>query len=193
MRLSFKIFVLTFLFISQLPAKDSSNVLIVYFSKTGHTKTMAEHVAKGARSAENINVQLLSVGEATNEAIINADAIILGSPVYNANVAPEMQKFINNWPFRGAPLKDKIGAAFVTAGGISTGEELVQLNLLRSMLVFGMIVVGGENWQSAFGASAITGEGGFDTKGKAEEIDKMFLDKAETLGKRVAKVASKLK
>ncbi len=187
-----KLFLVVFIMISQVGATDSTNVLIVYFSKTGHTKAMAEHVAKGAETIENINVKLLSVEKATNKDVLNADAIILGSPVYNANVAPEMQKFINNWPFMGSPIKDKIGAAFVTAGGISTGEELVQLNLLHSMLVFGMIVVGGENWQSAFGASAITGEGDFDTKGKAEVIDKMFFDKAEALGKRVAGVAVKL-
>lgn len=193
MRPNFKILFLVFLFVALLPAKDSTNVLIVYFSKTGHTKTMAEHVAKGAEAVENVKVQLSSVERATNEDVLNADAIILGSPVYNANVAPEIQRFINNWPFKGAPLRDKIGAAFVSGGGISAGEELAQLNLLHSMLVFGMIIVGGDNWQSAFGASAITGEEPFDTNGKAGQINEMFLKKAEALGKRVAQITIELK
>jgi len=154
---------------------------------------MAEHVAKGAQKVENAAVKLISVEKATNDDVLKADAIILGSPVYNANVAPEMQTFINNWPFKGSPLKDKLGAAFVSAGGISAGEELVQLNLLHSMLVFGMIVVGGENWPSAFGASAITSEKPFDTNGKADQMNKIFLQKAERLGNRVAKVVVKLR
>jgi multimeric flavodoxin WrbA len=52
---------------------------------------------------------------------------------------------MNRWPFEGTPLKDKIGAAFVSAGGISAGEELTQLSILHSMLIFGMIVVGGRS------------------------------------------------
>ncbi len=79
--------------------------------------------------------------EADVDDVLSADAIILGSPVYSANVAPSLQQFINTWPLEGAPLRDKIGAVFSSAGGISAGEELVQLNLLRSMLMFGMIII----------------------------------------------------
>jgi NAD(P)H dehydrogenase (quinone) len=57
------------------------------------------------------------------------------------------------------------------------------------MLIFGMIVVGGDEWTSAFGASAITNEGIF----KTEKIDKLFLQKGFTLGKRVATLAKKMK
>jgi NAD(P)H dehydrogenase (quinone) len=191
-----KKFIILFLFILNflpLAAQDTTHVLIVYFSKTGHTKRMAENVAKGAGSIGNVSVKLLAVDKASNKDVLQADAIILGSPVYNANVAPPLQSFINNWPFQGAPLKDKIGAVFVSAGGISTGEEIVQLNVLHSMLVFGMVIVGGGNWQSAFGASAITGEAPFDTKGQSSEMDEQFLLKAEMLGKRVAEIAKKLK
>ncbi len=191
-----KKFIILFLFILNLlplVAQDTTHVLIVYFSKTGHTKRMAENVAKGAGSIGNVSVKLLAVDKATNRDVLQADAIILGSPVYNANVAPPLQNFINNWPFQGAPLKDKIGAVFVSAGGISTGEEIVQLNVLHSMLVFGMVIVGGGSWHSAFGASAITGEAPFDTKGQSSEMDEQFLLKAEMLGKRVAGIAKKLK
>ena len=57
------------------------------------------------------------------------------------------------------------------------------------MLVFGMVVVGGDDWTSAFGASAITNEGVF----KTENLDKLFLQKGFSLGKRVAKIAKKMK
>jgi NAD(P)H dehydrogenase (quinone) len=168
---------------------QAQNILITYYSKTAHTQSLAEEVAKGASSIPGVQVVLKKIDQTTTKDLLNADAIIVGSPVYNANIAPEVVQFMSNWPFEGNPLKDKIGAAFVTAGGISAGEELSQVNILQSMLVFGMIVVGGNDWTSAFGASAITNEGVF----KTAQLDKIFLQKGFSLGKRVATIAKKMK
>lgn len=148
---------------------------------------MAEAVERGARSIADVSVKTVSVAKATNEDVLTADAIIIGSPVYNANVAPAVQEFINKLPFKGAPLRDKLGAAFVTAGGVSAGEELTQVSILHSMMIFGMIVVGGPEWTSAFGASAITNEEPF------KEQSAIFLKKGEALGKRVAELAVRWK
>ena len=183
---------LSFLFLS-LPflghGQGQPTVLIAYFSQSGNTKTLAHAVEEGAKSVAGVRVFLLPIDQVSNKEVLEADAIVVGSPVYNANVAPEVQKFINSWPFEGRPLKNKLGAAFVTGGGISIGEELVQLNLLHSMLIQGMLVMGGEETEAAFGASAITGEVPFQT-GKVEE---QFLAKARGLGKRVAEMAMFLK
>lgn len=184
---------LAFLLCSAAPRESSLNVLIVYYSAQGHTQALAEAVAKGARSVDGVNVVLKTVAETTTPDLLAADAIILGSPVYNANVAPEMQQFINRWPFEGAPLRDKIGAAFVTAGGFSAGEELVQMNILHAMLIFGMIVVGGPDWQQPFGASGIVSEKPFETEMQMGKVDEQFLKKGEALGKRVAELARRWK
>jgi NAD(P)H dehydrogenase (quinone) len=169
------------------------NILIVYYSVTGHTRTMAEAVAQGAKAVAGTQVTLVPVQDATPVGVVDYDAIILGSPVYNANVAPEIQSFINSWPFRGTPLRDKIGAAFVTAGGISAGEEAVQLGILHSMLIFGMIVVGGPEWTSAFGASAVTDEAPFAAASENGHVAEQFLEKGRKLGQRVAELAGRLK
>ena len=168
---------------------QAQNILITYYSKTAHTQSLAEEVAKGASSIPGVQVVLKKIDQTTTKDLLDADAIIVGSPVYNANIAPEVVQFMSTWPFEGNPLKDKIGAAFVTAGGISAGEELAQVNILQSMLVFGMVVVGGNDWTSAFGASAITNEGVF----KTAQLDKLFLQKGFSLGKRVATIAKKMK
>jgi len=111
-----KLFLLfALLLLSDSHNRQNVNVLVVYYSVEGHTKTLAEAVAHGARSVNGVNVKLLPVDKATSNEVLAADAMIIGSPVYNANVAPPVQTFINNWPFDGAPLRDKIGAAFVTA------------------------------------------------------------------------------
>ena len=172
-----------------LPATAVSqvNVLIVYDSQTGNTGLMAKAVADGAESVEGVEVLKQKTSETTDDDLMRANAIIVGSPVYNANVTPEVSRFIASWPFEDQPLKDKIGAAFVTAGGISAGEEIVQMNILQSMLVFGMIAVGGPEWTQPFGASAITGEYPFDG-----EPARQFLDKGYQLGERVAKLAVRM-
>ena len=184
----FSIFLLslTFLFASEKPL-----VLITYYSAGGHTKALAEAVSKGAGSVSGVTVKLLKIKEAQKEDILAADALIVGSPVYNANIAPAVQRFINSWPFDGR-MKDKLGAAFVTAGGISAGEELVQTNILNSMLIYGMIVAGGPEWTSAFGASAVTEEKPFKQSKKDPKISPYFLKKGRALGKRIAELVLKM-
>lgn len=159
----------------------SHQVLITYYSKENHTKLLAEAVSKGVLSVKGVTLVIKSVAETTEQDLMDADAIIVGSPVYNANPAPEVLAFIQQWPFQNTPLINKIGAVFVTGGGISSGEELAQVNLLHSMMIFGMILVGGNSWDAAFGASAITGEEPF-----TGPINDQFLKKGESLGKRVA-------
>jgi hypothetical protein len=79
----------------------------------------------------------------------------------------------------------------VTAGGISAGGEIVQMNILQSMLVFGMIVVGGPDWTQPFGASAVTGEPPFEVD-EQNEISDQFIDKGYQLGERVAKLVKSM-
>lgn len=180
--------ILLYLFDFSVANDNKTEILIVYYCRTGSTELMAKAVAEGAREVKGVSVKIFEVDSARIEDVKSADAIILGCPVYNANTAPKIQKFINKWPFKNSPLKNKVGSAFVTAGGISAGEEIVLTNILQSMLIFGMIVVGGEDWKSAFGASAIVSEKPF-----TKSINEQFINKAKGLGKRVAKIAVKLK
>lgn len=168
-----------------------TNILIVYHSETGNTEQMALAVYDGASSVEGAEVVLRTVAGLDEAELLRADAIIVGSPVYNANVSPEISAFIASWPFEGRPLKNKIGAAFVTAGGISAGEEIVQMNILQSMLIFGMIVAGGPDWTQPFGASAITSEKPFSQDG-SETIAPQFLEKGRALGERIAGISLKM-
>jgi NAD(P)H dehydrogenase (quinone) len=184
----FQIFLIVLAAFLSLSATSQINVLVAYYSRDGHTKTLAEAVALGAESVEGVKVKLLPVSEINQQHLLDADAIIVGSPVYNANVTPQISEFLASWPFEGAPMKDKIGAAFATGGGISAGEELTQLSILHSMLIFGMIIVGGPDASQPFGASAITYEPPFSTKDEGK-IEEQFIRKGENLGKRVAEVA----
>lgn len=171
------------------------SVLVVYYSKDGHTRAMAEAVRDGAQSIEDVTVTLLDVGQAKPEDVLAADAVIVGSPVYKANVAPPVQEFINSWPVKDPALHDKLGAAFVSAGNISGGEELTQMSILHSMLVCQMIVVGGPGTQQPFGAAAITGEKAAAASTKEDEgklVSDYYLKRGEALGWRVAQLALRM-
>lgn len=167
---------------------QKNTVLIAYHSVSGHTAKMAKSIQKGILESSDIKVILKPVSEVTQEELLDANAIVIGSPVYNANPSPEILSFIKSWPFEGQPLKNKLGAVFVTAGGLSSGEELVQSSLLHAMMVYGMIVLGGDDWKSSFGASGIHEEGRY----QSTELEEYFLDKGFRLGKRVAEVLKKM-
>ncbi len=184
--------ILSILFMCLIPTTLlAQRILVTYYTQSGHTKAMAEAVANGATSLPGTEVRLLTTDSTSSDDLLWADAIIVGSPVHAANVPAPIAEAISRWPWPDK-LKDKIGAAFVTGGGISAGEELTQLNLIHTFLIYGMIVVGGPTWDQAFGASAITEERPFAHENDAGAVDAQFLTKAEALGMRVAKVAKRL-
>lgn len=180
---------LSILLMCLLPASLlSQRIVITYYTQTGHTKAMAEAVAKGASNVQGTEIRLLAIDKTSSNDLLWADAIIVGSPVHGANVAAPITEAMYHWPWPDK-LKDKIGAAFVTGGGISAGEELTQLSIIHTLLVYNMIIVGGPTWDQAFGASAITGERPFLDEKDEGIVDPKFLAKGEALGKRVAEVA----
>lgn len=169
-------------------AEESSpvTVLIAYHSLSGNTERMAEAVAEGAKLVEGTKVVLKRVGQVTAEDLFSADAIVVGSPVYWANMAGEVKTFFDDWQFKFGvfpefKMRDKVGAAFVTGGQVSGGKELTMLTILAAMLGNQMIVVSGGG---AFGASATT-------EGDSPGIDKKELAEAKALGQRVATVTKR--
>jgi NAD(P)H dehydrogenase (quinone) len=169
------------------PAKRDTVVLIAYHSVTGTTETLARAVEEGARSVAGTRVLLKRVGEVSADDLLGADAVIVGTPVYNGGVSSEVKQFIDRWPF--GRLKDKVGAAFCAAGGASAGEEIALVSLIASMLIFQFVIVGGETWHAAFGASAITEEG---RPPGARVVGETAKAHARGLGARVARVAGAL-
>ncbi|KXJ99395.1 MAG: NAD(P)H dehydrogenase (quinone) [Nitrospirae bacterium] len=158
-------------------------VLVAYHSLTGHTERMAKAVAEGVVMVPNTRATVKHVRQVTAEELFSADAIVLGSPVYWSNMAGEVKAFIDDWQFKFGvfpefKLKNKVGAAFVTGGQISSGKELTLLSMLAAMLGNYMIVVSGGG---AFGASATT-------EGESPGLDENELAGGRSLGQRVAEV-----
>jgi NAD(P)H dehydrogenase (quinone) len=159
-------------------------VLVAYHSATGNTEKMAEGVAEGARAVQGTRVQLKRVGDVAASDLSSSDAVIVGSPVYFANMSGEVKTFLDNWAlkfglFQDRKMRNKVGAAFATGATAAAGKEFTILGILAAMLNNQMIVVSGGG---GFGASATTGP---DSPG----IDEKELASARDLGRRVAEVA----
>jgi NAD(P)H dehydrogenase (quinone) len=169
--------------------QNETNVLIVYYSMTGNTQTMAQAVAEGVASVEGAVAVIKKVDEVEKSDLIRADGIILGSPSYYANVAAPMKEFIDKWYFEyELPLFDKVGGAFCPGGSRTGGQELVVISLLMAMMNNGMIIAGPlyEAW-GTFGATAMT-----DTA-PHNGVDEYELADCRLLGARIARVAQKMK
>jgi multimeric flavodoxin WrbA len=118
-------------------------VAVVYHSGFGHTKVVAEHVAKGASSVAGVEAEVVNVDDlpapgadrslSGKWSVLNAaDAIIFGSPTYMGDVSWQMKRFFEHasglW-FQQA-WKDKIAAGFTNSGGAS-GDKLHALQSIQ--------------------------------------------------------------
>lgn len=71
-----------------------------------------------------------------------ADGVIIGSPTYYGTMAAEIKQFIDESVKHHGALVGKVGAAFSSAGGPGGGAETTVLDILKALLIHGMIVQG---------------------------------------------------
>jgi NAD(P)H dehydrogenase (quinone) len=133
------------------------NVAIVCSSARGHTKLVAEHVARGASAFSGVAADLIEItaaqigpdGRWRDDAIMarldEADAIIFGAPTYMGSAHGVLKLFLEaafmpRWMQQ--RWKDKIGAGFTNSASRS-GDKLVtsqQFSIFAAQM--GMIWVG---------------------------------------------------
>jgi len=116
-------------------------VLIGYYSRTGHTKKMAEVISEGVRKA-GLDVTVKRVNDIKPSELLNYQAIIFGSPTYYGLMAAEMKKLLDNSVRYHGRLAGKVCGAFTSSGGIGCGNETTILSILETFLIHGMIVIG---------------------------------------------------
>jgi flavodoxin len=85
-------------------------VLIVYFSLTGKTQTMAEYIAEGVRFTEHQAITRKTSEIGAPEELNGYEGYIFGSPTYHQEMAGPMKTFL--FLASRADLKDKPAGAF---------------------------------------------------------------------------------
>jgi len=116
-------------------------VLVAYSSRSGNTEKLARAVARGAEQA-GARVVCKRAEDTAKEDLVEADAIVLGSPVYFGTVTAEMKDLIDRSVGVRRKLRNKVGAAFTTAGHHTGGKETTLLSMLLAFLIHEMVVVG---------------------------------------------------
>lgn len=119
-----------------------AKMLVAYYSRTEHTRHMAEAVAEGARKEKGAQVECKSIAEVPAGDLLNYDAVVVGSPTYYGSMAAEVKKlFDESVQFHGK-LSGKVGGAFSSAANVGGGNETTIMDILKAMLIHGMVIQG---------------------------------------------------
>jgi len=115
--------------------------IVIYYSRSGNTKQMAEIIAK-AMNDTKLPTECKSVDKVKAEQLLDYDAIVIGSPTYYGHMAgPIKQLFDDTVSFHGR-LDGKVGGAFASAANIGGGNETTIMGIIEAMLIAGLIVQG---------------------------------------------------
>lgn len=142
-------------------------ILIVYHSQTGHTRKMAENVARGASSIEGVTVSLKNAGEATLEDLLECDGLVIGSPEYFGYMSGIIKDFFDRTYNEAQGKKEifkKPYVTFISAGNDGTGA----LNAIERICI-------GYQFKKVYEPVLARGE-----------LDQGRLKKCEELGKTIA-------
>jgi NAD(P)H dehydrogenase (quinone) len=151
-------------------------VLVVYYSRSGNTKTMAETIAK-AISKEGVEVDCKKVQETSVDDLLDVDGVVVGSPTYYGTMAAEVKKFFDDSVKHHGKLDGKVGAAFSSAE--VTGQETTVLSILKALIIHGMIIQGNPE-EYHYGATSI------------EKPDERNIKVCQRFGKRVANLVKRV-
>lgn len=195
-----------------------TNILILYYSQSGHVKQMAEQIARGVGKVAGCQAVLRTVPKvsavceatedsippeghlyASNDDLRQCDALILGSPTRFGNMAAALKYFIDGSSdlWLSGTLAGKPAAVFTATGSLHGGQETTLQSMMLPLLHHGMLICGLPYSEAAL-MQTQTGGTPYGPSHVAGSDNQNPLSGHETqlcqaLGKRVAELAVKLK
>jgi NAD(P)H dehydrogenase (quinone) len=119
-------------------SSNSTKIAVVYHSGYGHTKVLAEAVARGVQGVPGAEAVLVPVDQAEAHAaeLDAADGIIFGAPTYMGSVSAPFKAFMETTSKRWSTLawRNKIAAGFTN----SASQNGDKLNSLVQIAIFAM-------------------------------------------------------
>lgn len=152
--------------------------LVIYYSRSGNTKQMAEIIAESMNDAK-LPTKCKSVTETKVDDLLAADVIVVGSPTYYGRMAAPVAQLFDDSVAKHGKLDGKIGAAFTSSANIGGGNETTIVGINNMMLIHGMIVQGDPQGDH-YGPVSI---------GKPDD---RVIDQCKRRGRRIAELAKKL-
>ena len=144
-------------------SKTSADILVLYYSRNGATRQLAELIAEGIESVPGATARLRTVpsvsavSEATESDIPSSGppyvegkdleqcaGLALGSPTRFGNMASAMKYFLDNTTSQwlSGALAGKPACVFTSTGSMHGGQESTLLSMMIPLMHHGMVMVG---------------------------------------------------
>ena len=118
-----------------------AKAIVIYYSRTGNTKEMAEIIARAMNEAD-LQTECKSVNNIEAHDLLNYDAIVIGSPTYYGHMAGTIKQLFDDSVALHGKLDGKVGAAFTSSANIAGGNETTIIGIIEVMLIAGCVVQG---------------------------------------------------
>ena len=193
-------------------------ILVLYYSRHGATRKLAELIAQGIESISGCEAVLRTVpavsavSEATEPAVPSSGApyveltdlencagLALGSPTRFGNMAAPLKYFIDgsSGQWLSGALAGKPACVFTSTGSLHGGQESTLLSMMLPLLHHGMLLLGLPYSEPALMTTASGGSPYGATHWSGVAGDKSISDDtralAIALGKRLATTAKQLR
>jgi NAD(P)H dehydrogenase (quinone) len=194
------------------------NILVLYYSRQGSVKQMAQHIARGVESVPGVEARIRTVPavsantEATEAAVPDSGApyatlddlrecagLAIGSPTRFGNMAASMKYFLDSASslWLSGELVNKPAAAFTSTSSMHGGQESTLLSMMLPLLHLGFVVMGIPYTEADLNSTVSGGtpygashvSGGAGGNKVTDEEQRLCF----ALGKRLADIAVKLK
>ena len=187
-------------------------VLVLYYSRHGHVKMLADQIAQGIESA-GMEARLRTVPavstvcEATAESIpdsgdiycseddlANCSGLLLGSPTRFGNMAAPLKYFLDGTAglWMNGALINKPAGAFTSTSSLHGGQESTLLTMMVPLLHQGMVFTGVPYSEPALSATTTGGTPYGASHIEADNLSDHEIQICQTQGKRIALLATKL-
>ena len=196
---------------------DMPYILVLYYSRSGATATMANHIVRGVSSVAGIEARLRTVAPVTAETQPLRDDIpddgplycddddlrycaglVMGSATRFGNMAAPLKHFIDQTSslWLSGSLINKPAAVFTSTSSLHGGQESTLLSMLLPLLHHGMVLAGlpyseGALRQTTAGGTPY-GASHWAGENNDRPLDECEAELCRALGARVARLALRL-
>jgi NAD(P)H dehydrogenase (quinone) len=196
---------------------DPLKILVLYYSRHGATRKLAELIAQGVAHVPNCEAVLRTVPavstvtEATEPAVPDTGApyveltdleecaaLALGSPTRFGNMAAPLKYFIDSTSAQwlSGALSGKPACVFTSTGSLHGGQESTLLSMMLPLLHHGMLILGLPYTEATLMTTASGGSPYGATHWSSIKGDQTLSDDTRALtialGKRLAHTARQL-
>ena len=187
-------------------------ILVLYYSRHGHVKMLAEQIALGVESA-GLEARLRTVPpvstvcEATAQDIptegdiycseddlAQCSGLLLGSPTRFGNMAAPLKYFIDGTAglWMNGSLVDKPAGVFTSTSSLHGGQESTLLSMMLPLLHQGMVCAGVPYAEPALSNSTTGGTPYGASHVEAQSLSEDEIKICRAQGKRIAQLSTKL-